>query len=863
MPVKNEPKDAAPEVEPPVPAPPTSSQSRSANFPPIPIMNHADAFGSYAYDPGNANGNKDSSAAPPEHHLSSAAASSNSSYTNQTYWLAPPTSTPMGTAAQASSSQGPRTCDRYIAAVPGTHYFPPRVPPTHAAEISNSTYTPMIIPQQPMPGFYNSPGPSKYPANQQMLQATGEQTPMGTGSRRKLTDSTNASTSSALAPVKRKKPYIPSYIDMSNGPELCVVCGDNATGFHYRAMTCEGCKGFFRRTIQKNLEYVCKFNGKCKVDEKQNRNSCQKCRFERCLAGGMAKDLVLSEEKRKAKRQLIESNRERKRLEAASLQRQQQQQAMANAGLMPVPTPNIPLSPTSSAPNPAFWSPNFPQGAPPPGYIPPPAPTIYRPPGSLPPQMQTPPNFSYPGQASWGTMEATTAAVASTPQAPAAKVSNAPMSTNKPVDITQTVMATNTHPSVIPTPSLQNRIAVGTEETCQLETADFMTEPTNTITAMTNFSKPEVPLRPAPVIKQRVMDSLELSKAAADYEIEYYQNLNEILSRAFKRLKLEPIDVAERMNCIERLKNVTTSSPSGLIQDLPEIALQSSGSQLIKVFDDVVRIRMLDLHSFAKHLPGYLLLSPEDQIRRLSYYLIDFMVFRMVDYFSRLPQNGKGEIICKNTTYCFLVEEKWKYSEKISSLVKKYRACEFDEIERPYLATFILTSSYLQAEYADLTASNKIDLCAMAGAGIRMRDHSMLDERLQNIFEIVGDLRSLSGEMRTQLSECSQEDLLSLYFHLLEIILANFESQSESNEASGLQSLLAGKSPRRELAETSPEPKVIHSSRRSKREIKKEVECEVNETDNAGPVLESEFSSYRQRQDSGNYSPPPLTPSKR
>lgn len=37
-------------------------------------------------------------------------------------------------------------------------------------------------------------------------------------------------------------PYIPSYMDLTNGPEPCVVCGDAATGYHYRCMTCEGCK---------------------------------------------------------------------------------------------------------------------------------------------------------------------------------------------------------------------------------------------------------------------------------------------------------------------------------------------------------------------------------------------------------------------------------------------------------------------------------------------------------------------------------------------------------------------------------------------------------------------------------------------
>lgn len=29
-------------------------------------------------------------------------------------------------------------------------------------------------------------------------------------------------------------------------PKVCQVCGDRATGYHFNAMTCEGCKGFFR-----------------------------------------------------------------------------------------------------------------------------------------------------------------------------------------------------------------------------------------------------------------------------------------------------------------------------------------------------------------------------------------------------------------------------------------------------------------------------------------------------------------------------------------------------------------------------------------------------------------------------------------
>nr|AAB31574.1 nuclear orphan receptor HZF-6=thyroid hormone receptor alpha homolog [rats, Sprague Dawley, hippocampus, Peptide Partial, 41 aa] [Rattus sp.] len=41
---------------------------------------------------------------------------------------------------------------------------------------------------------------------------------------------------------------------------------------------CEGCKGFFRRTIQKSLHpsYSCKYEGKCIID-KVTRNQCQEC----------------------------------------------------------------------------------------------------------------------------------------------------------------------------------------------------------------------------------------------------------------------------------------------------------------------------------------------------------------------------------------------------------------------------------------------------------------------------------------------------------------------------------------------------------------------------------------------------------
>ncbi|KAJ7999535.1 hypothetical protein DPEC_G00195430 [Dallia pectoralis] len=71
----------------------------------------------------------------------------------------------------------------------------------------------------------------------------------------------------------------------------CAVCGDNASCQHYGVRTCEGCKGFFKRTVQKNAKYVCLASKDCPVD-KRRRNRCQFCRFQKCLMVGMVKEVV-------------------------------------------------------------------------------------------------------------------------------------------------------------------------------------------------------------------------------------------------------------------------------------------------------------------------------------------------------------------------------------------------------------------------------------------------------------------------------------------------------------------------------------------------------------------------------------------
>ena len=117
-------------------------------------------------------------------------------------------------------------------------------------------------------------------------------------------------TTSALSLVASDK--TPARGAMALSVEYCVVCGDrasgthvdlaafnlnrltdgwigDATGRHYGAISCEGCKGFFKRSIRKQLGYTCRGGKDCEVT-KHHRNRCQYCRLQKCLTMGMRSD---------------------------------------------------------------------------------------------------------------------------------------------------------------------------------------------------------------------------------------------------------------------------------------------------------------------------------------------------------------------------------------------------------------------------------------------------------------------------------------------------------------------------------------------------------------------------------------------
>nr|XP_025846363.1 nuclear receptor subfamily 1 group I member 2 [Vulpes vulpes] len=101
-------------------------------------------------------------------------------------------------------------------------------------------------------------------------------------------------------------------------PQVCRVCGDRATGYHFNVLTCEGCKGFFRRTVKRNTRLRCPFRkGACEITRK-TRRQCQACRLRKCLESGMKKEMIMSDAAVEQRRALIR-RKKRERMGASPL----------------------------------------------------------------------------------------------------------------------------------------------------------------------------------------------------------------------------------------------------------------------------------------------------------------------------------------------------------------------------------------------------------------------------------------------------------------------------------------------------------------------------------------------------------------
>ncbi|GAB0176615.1 bile acid receptor [Grus japonensis] len=171
--------------------------------------------------------------------------------------------------------------------------------PVQEADVSpytqyNSVPFPQVQPQISSPPYYSNLG--FYPPQHEEWYSPGMY------ELRRIPSETFFTRETEIMDIPAaKKPRLGHSTGRVKGEELCVVCGDKASGYHYNALTCEGCKGFFRRSITKNAVYKCKNGGNCEMDMYMRRK-CQECRLRKCKQMGMLAECLLTEIQCKSKR---------------------------------------------------------------------------------------------------------------------------------------------------------------------------------------------------------------------------------------------------------------------------------------------------------------------------------------------------------------------------------------------------------------------------------------------------------------------------------------------------------------------------------------------------------------------------------
>nr|AAG24886.1 ultraspiracle isoform-A [Aedes aegypti] len=140
------------------------------------------------------------------------------------------------------------------------------------------------------PGAFNQQVAAALQQQQQNVNSLNSQQSGGGG---------GAGGGTPTTPTNMSQQYPPNH-PLSGSKHLCSICGDRASGKHYGVYSCEGCKGFFKRTVRKDLSYACREDKNCTIDKRQ-RNRCQYCRYQKCLACGMKREAVQEERQRSSK----------------------------------------------------------------------------------------------------------------------------------------------------------------------------------------------------------------------------------------------------------------------------------------------------------------------------------------------------------------------------------------------------------------------------------------------------------------------------------------------------------------------------------------------------------------------------------
>ncbi|KAM3721714.1 Retinoic acid receptor beta [Dirofilaria immitis] len=166
-----------------------------------------------------------------------------------------------------------------------------------AAKILNQTSTlnPRTLTNLPVMSVNNNTSP--YSVSQQTIQNCINQMVQAAGPSivhapfKTLPRYTVTTNGILIAPDGRSIPPTPTVyncFDMLRQPlasmdsnqeednNLCAICNDKASGNHYSVPSCEGCKGFFRRTIQKKIDYTCYKQGMRQESVRLDRNRRRK-----------------------------------------------------------------------------------------------------------------------------------------------------------------------------------------------------------------------------------------------------------------------------------------------------------------------------------------------------------------------------------------------------------------------------------------------------------------------------------------------------------------------------------------------------------------------------------------------------------
>ncbi|TGZ63305.1 hypothetical protein CRM22_007014 [Opisthorchis felineus] len=144
------------------------------------------------------------------------------------------------------------------------------------------------------PNISVSFGTCSTPSSTPCILLSNEVTTTNEHSRSPNTPLTTSNSSNKLEGMTSKTDAAANVTGEGHSWEPCRVCGDKASGRHYGVVSCEGCKGFFKRSIRGHVSYVCRSDQNCLVN-KAYRNRCQYCRLQKCLLVGMRSEAVQNE----------------------------------------------------------------------------------------------------------------------------------------------------------------------------------------------------------------------------------------------------------------------------------------------------------------------------------------------------------------------------------------------------------------------------------------------------------------------------------------------------------------------------------------------------------------------------------------